>query len=298
MKVEEVKKIFLEKADLIDDREHSEDSKTKLQLWKEEKKIKVYPTDISYYYNVNGEKIIEGSCLRKQFYSFFEVPKTDPEGLEVKEIFELGNCVEHIIKKELIAADLLKEENTEVKVEIPFGDVVISGRIDAVLNDGTMIEIKSHKHHDYTKKLLNEGKMMEYHYPQAACYLAYKKISEPEKEHNLIMWYKNKNNLENNLIEVTLGDDGYLYVSGNKITKFNFSTAIDRIKEFSNYVKNEELPPRDYGYYDKNDKKRISILEHLGKINYYNKQNIEQGRKVLPFECQSCGYKTICLNTD
>lgn len=298
MKAEELKKIFLEKADLKDERVHSDDSKTKLQTWKEDGKIKVFPSDISYYYKVNEQKIVEGSCLRKQFYQFFEVPKTDPEPLEVKEIFELGLCVESIIKKELIAADLLKEENTEVKVEIPFGDVIISGRIDAVLNDGTLVEIKSHKHHDYTKKLLNEGKMMEYHYSQAACYLAYMKINEPDKEHKLIMWYKNKNNLENNLIEVELKDDGYLYVSGNKINKFNFATTMERIKDFAEYVKTEQLPPRDYGYYDKSDTKKINTLHSLGKINYYSLEDINKGKKVLPFDCQSCGYKTICLNTN
>ncbi|MGL5711159.1 MAG: PD-(D/E)XK nuclease family protein [Cetobacterium sp.] len=297
MRAEELKTIFSQKADLeFKEEEKESDSKTKLQVWKEDKKIKVYPTDISYFYISDGIKIIEGSCLRKQFYKFFEVPETDPVTLEIKETFELGKNIEAIVKNELINSGLLKEENTEVKVEITFGDVIISGRIDAILNDGTLIEIKSHKHHDFLEKKLMNNQMIEYHYSQAACYLAYKKINEPNKDHSLIMWYKNRNNLSNNLIEVELKDDGFLYVSGNRIDKFNFSTSIERIKEFAGYIHRKELPPRDYGYYDKKDTKKLKVLRDLGKLNYKNYSEIENGGKVLPFECISCNYKSICLN--
>lgn len=302
MNVEELSELWKKRTLNKNERDinYEENSKSRKDIFLETGKVKLFPTDISFFYEVNNIKIIEGSCLRKLYYQFFEVEPTDPISIEVQEIFEMGIRIEEIIKEELINLNLLKEENTEVEAKIEFGDIILSGRIDAILNDGTLIEIKSHKHHDFLANKLKKGEMIEYHYSQVACYLAIEKIKNPTVDPKLIIIYKNKNNEETNFIEVKLDNNGYLNVNGNKIEKFNFSSAVKRMKEFVYYLKNNELPPKDYGYYKDLPKNKLNVLANLKKINTWDLKELEQNKnsQACFFECKSCGYKSMCLNLD
>lgn len=304
----ELKEKF-EKRTLEEKKERKKDeagnylTKTKLEEFNETGKVKVYPSELSFYYYYNNQKIVEGSCLRAMYYKFFETPETDPASIEIEETFELGLKIEEIIKKELFSIGELEdlELSTEVETKIEIGDLIISGRMDAVLKDGTIIEIKSHKHHDFTAKKLAGGEMLEYHFSQAAIYLAYKLKEEPDKEPTLIMIYKNRNTLETNFIDVKMDFEGCLYVSGKKVEKYSLGSCIERAREFAMYVKTKQLPPKDYGYYKNLPKEKIDALSALGKINRSELLDLSTkgfSSQVKFFNCTSCAYKSICLNLD
>ena len=124
-----------------------QEKKTRKEIFEETGKILLYPTEMSYEIEKEGYLIPKGKCNRQVFFDFYEFQKTDPQTIKLLETYELGKAVEYMIKKELQLKEQAGIEDFEVEFKQEFNgsDVIVSGKKDVVLKDGTIIEIKSTK---------------------------------------------------------------------------------------------------------------------------------------------------------
>lgn len=78
-------------------------------------------------------------CLRKIYYSFKHSDEAEEFETRILRVFQNGNDVHERLAKYLEKAGVLEAE----EVELPKNDYKISGRVDAMLKDGTLVEFKS-----------------------------------------------------------------------------------------------------------------------------------------------------------
>lgn len=276
--------------------ELNNDKKDRLTIFRETGKIILYPTELSYEVNRKDFFLPKGKCNRQVFFNFFDFIKTDPQSINLLETYDLGKSVEWMIKKELRLIELASEENFEVEFRQEFegSDVIISGKKDVVLNDGTIIEIKSTKDSEAGLKMLAEAPYAV-HLPQLAMYLAERKLNGVENP-KLLVWYKGKINLTNVIKELTLNDDGFLFYDGKPIKDYNFVNTISRMKDLEAAIKEGVIPKRDFPIITPSN---AEALWNLGLITLPMKNKVQkENQECLMWECSECEYRTLCKAKD
>lgn len=295
MKNEIIKRISSLES-LYDGPTETETKKTRKEIFEETGKIMLYPTELSYYAEKNGFLIPKGECQRKVFFKFFEVPETDKQSLEFMETMDLGRAVEYMVKKELRLTGLATNEDFEVefKQEFENSDVILTGKKDVVLKDGTIIEIKSTKDSEAGVRMLKEGPF-PIHNAQVAAYMLEAKINE--KPSKLLVFYKGKINLTTIVKEMELLNDGTMTADGVLVKEFNATSMLKRMYELEDLIKAKKIPKRDYPLitYD-----NARTLYNFGVITKYNLEKIEKEPhlEIEQFNCTECPYKTLCRETE
>lgn len=273
-----------------------EPKKDRLTVFRETGKVIIYPTELSYELNRKDYFLPKAKCNRQVFFNFFNFEKTDPQSITLLETYDLGKSVEYMVKKELKLIGLAADENFEVEFRQEFegSDVIVSGKKDVVLNDGTIIEIKSTKDSEAGLKMLAVAPY-SVHLPQLAMYLAERKLNGVENP-KLLVWYKGKIMLSNTLKELTLSDEGFLYYEGVQIPDYNFVSTISRMKELETAIKEQTIPKRDYPIVTPGN---VETLWNLGVVTSPIKNKVQkENSECLMWECSECEYRSLCKAQD
>lgn len=295
MKEEILKKIAGLKS-LYTGPELDKDKKSRATVFNETGKIILYPTELSYEVTKNDFFLPKGKCNRQVFFNFYEFEKTDPQSITLLETYDLGKSVEYMIKKELKLIGLADEENFEVefKQEFQNSDVIVSGKKDVVLNDGTIIEIKSTKDSEAGLKMIAVAPF-SVHLPQLAMYLAERKLNGVE-DPTMLVWYKGKIMLTNTVKVLKLQDDGFLNYDGALIPNYNFTSTISRMKDLEQAIKEKQIPKRDYPLITPAN---AETLWSLGVITATHKSKVlKENKEALMWECSECEYRSLCKAKD
>lgn len=99
-----------------------------------------------------------GKCERAVWYSLKDAPETDPPGIDSLANFAVGHAVERVLteKFELLGIPVVRE----VRTEIPWGSVTLSGRADFLIVMEALnciVELKTTKYRAMRKLLSTEG---------------------------------------------------------------------------------------------------------------------------------------------
>jgi len=254
-------------------------------------KLIIYGTETSYRYMIGTSVFVEGACNRANYFKVMNVPKTNTIALKTMETFEFGHNMEAFTLGKIENAGLLK--GTDVEIEDVYDNYIIRGHIDAMIEfEGkeVIIEHKSYKDSYIGLKKIqgdrySKGSMMRYHIPQLVTYMNSKKCKG-------IMWYKGRLELEDNLFLCEL-KDGFFYINGEQEPSFHINSYYDRLEELTQYVKEEKTPPRDYGYYTK---EQAHLLFGCGEISKAQYERIMNNEPTLYFKCAGCSWKDLCFN--
>ncbi|MFW6120730.1 MAG: hypothetical protein ACOC80_07490 [Petrotogales bacterium] len=107
-----------------------------------------YVTDIS----LTTEHGIVGSCLRKQFYDWKEYKPTDLNPTRIL-YTEVGKILhKHLFKRVFERAGLKVEDELELENRIDILHYPVHGRIDQIINNSIMLEIKTTQGKGITNK--------------------------------------------------------------------------------------------------------------------------------------------------
>ena len=198
----------------------------------------------------NGEII--GKCLRCLFYQWNGVPESNPLPDRVKLLGEIGNFVEYKTRKELLAKklyslELNKKENRKFKVNI-VDDIIMSGEVDIIIgneNEHCGMEVKNYSNSTY--QILNKPK--DPHLLQTFLYAVYYKLAQPyfliKYCPSMISKYATKD-VYHRIDWIEINKEIYPVVNGGVYKEIKLSSIIRRFKEAKYYIKNKELPIRDY----------------------------------------------------
>ncbi len=171
--------------------------------------------------------------------------------------------------------------------------MIVSGKKDVVLKDGTIIEVKSTKDSEAGLRMLAEGPY-PVHYAQVGMYLAECKMNGIDA--NLLLWYKGKINLTDVIHELQLSDDGFLICNGKTLTKYNFESSLRRLFAIEKAIKEKVIPPRDFPIATPEN---VNDLYNLGIVTTTTKNKIERsGQAELLWECTECEYRSLCQASD
>lgn len=130
------------------------------------------------------------------------VPVTNPIEPETKVIFTAGKMIEEAVIK--LLGDEVKE--SQVRVEMEREGVQITGYIDAVLKDGTPMELKSY-YGDYQDKDLEAGNPKTSYLKQLAIYMDFLNVSK-----GYLVYF---NRGTGQMYQFTLNRDGDKYTCNN-----------------------------------------------------------------------------------
>ena len=273
----------------------TQEKKTRKEIFEETGKVLLYPTEMSYELEKEGYLIPKGKCNRQVFFDFYEFQKTDFQTIKLLETYELGKAVEYMVKKELQLTEQADFEDFEVEFKQEFNgsDIIVSGKKDVVLKDGTIIEIKSTKDSEAGLRMLAEGPY-PVHLAQIGMYLAECKMNGTDAK--LLLWYKGKVNLTDTIHELELSDEGFLICNGKQLSNYNFESSLRRAFALEKSIKEKVMPQRDFPIITPEN---TTDLYNLGLITTTVKNRIERsGQEELMWECSECEYRSICKATD
>ena len=210
---------------------------------------KFWPSEASV---LKSDGTLTGKCLRQLFYSWNNIPESNPLPDRVKLLGKIGNFVEYEARKELVAKNIYPKEinkkaNRKFKVNI-VDDIVLSGEIDIIADNKQEhcgIEVKNYSNSTY--QILNKPK--DPHLLQAFLYVVYYKPQQPffliKYCPSMVSKYATKD-VYHRIDWIEIDKEIYPVINGGICKDIKISSIIKRYKEAKYYIKNKELPIRDY----------------------------------------------------
>jgi hypothetical protein len=288
-----------------------------------------HPSSASTEYDKDGMHVVEGSCLREQYYRIANVESTSPS--EPDYIFSalMGDKVSELIV-ELIDTHGFRMGLQRLAVEHSFYDerINVSGRSDLIFWDHNSsevvgIEIKSVGMYKADQTLDNPDPS---HIMQSVLYLDYYKNFIPPNQKSPKAWYiwyvaRTENwNIKGKKhgspmtmlwdYKITLDSSGVPTVEGAYGSKvfpqYSVASIHARYNKLEGYVEKNEIPPRDYDLQYSEEK--LAALHKLNKLTRkMDKEKVEkwiakgapEGKLNLDlgdFACRLCSYKNECWN--
>lgn len=196
--------------------------------------------------------ILIGKCLRQLFYEWNHIPESNPIPDRVKLLGKIGNFVEYKTRKELVAKkiypkEINKKDNRKFKVNI-VDDIILSGEIDIIAaneQEHCGIEVKNYSNSTY--QILNKPK--DAHLLQTFLYVVYYKPQQPffliKYCPSMVSKYATKD-VYHRIDWIEIDKEIYPVINGGVYKDIKISSIIRRYKEAKYYIKNKELPIRDY----------------------------------------------------
>ena len=210
---------------------------------------KFYPSEAS---TQKEDGTIIGKCHRCLFYQWNKIPESNPLPDRVKLLGEIGNFVEYKTRKELLAKKLYslennKKENRKFKVNI-VDDIILSGEVDIIAgneDEHCGMEIKNYSNSTY--QILNKPK--DPHLLQTFLYVVYYKPQQPyfliKYCPSMISKYATKD-VYHRIDWIEIDKEIYPVINGGVCRDIKMSSIIRRYKEAKYYIKNKELPTKDF----------------------------------------------------
>jgi len=210
---------------------------------------KFYPSEASCLKN---DGTIIGKCLRCLFYQWNNIPESNPLPDRVKLLGEIGNFVEYKTRKELLAKKLYsqeanKKDKRKFKTNI-VDDIILSGEVDIIAendNEHCGMEVKNYSNSTY--QISNKPK--DAHLLQTFLYVVYYKPQQPyfliKYCPSMISKYATKE-VYHRIDWIEIDREIYPVINGGVYRDIKMSSIVRRYKEAKYYIKNKELPTRDF----------------------------------------------------
>lgn len=277
-------------------------------------KTAVHPSEASVEYYDNGFKVVEGKCMREAYYSALRLPKTDNlTSVHLMDTASVGKWDEQGVVERWKQMGIWVDNN----IKFYNKDLVLSGELDCIIRNpltgGYILqEIKSYYGY-YAEKLILGGKQPPrcgqpkvQQYLQASIY-NWEYLDRIEESR---MYYIDRGNGKR--CEFRIGceeqdgkhvcwheqifsDSWNYYQPGRTYMPFTVEDIYARIKKLIEYIRKNELPPRDFGtpwpadkieyFYSKGD---------LGKTKYEAWKKNPDKNPVDSYHCNYCFYRTKC----
>lgn len=201
---------------------------------------------------IKSDGTIIGKCLRCLFYQWNGLPESNPLPDRVKLLGKIGNFVEYETRKELVnkklySLDANKKENRKFKVNL-VDDIILSGEVDIIAENKEEhcgMEVKNYSNSTY--QLLNKPK--DPHLLQTFLYAVYYQPKQPyfliKYCPSMISKYATKD-VYHRIDWIEIDKEIYPVINGGVYREIKMSSIIRRYKEAKYYIKNKELPIKDF----------------------------------------------------
>ena len=274
-----------------------------------------YPSSASVEYkDDDGNRKVDGACLRQQFYSHCGVERTEPMTDEVKLKLEFGNWAhEMLVEMIKIQGSYLGDE---VRMFQP-GPPAVSGRADLFVEDprdGSPVgcEIKSVGGY-YGVKATIKGTKAQPPRPKPDHILQCMPYLDFYGKFGLTRWvllYFDRDSCAMAEYTIMLDDDGSAIVQGDDFVEthrhLNVKLIRDRWIQLQEFIEKGELPPRDYVLQWSN--KEILAKKANGELSKTDEKSVDSklksGKTDEPllskgdWRCAYCDWKTKCYSNN
>jgi hypothetical protein len=284
-----------------------------------------YPSDASII-REDGEKV--GSCLRQQYYRWNNCARTEESDPEIGLISVTGEAL-HSMMSSLIRNHPVETNLLLLREEQAFfdKDILLSGRIDMLLYDilsGEVVGCDVKTVGDYASSVsIDQPRLKDV--LQCAIYLDQYQKNSPKGEKMdswIILYLARAENWKlkkyphgsqfKYLWQFSISfdpEDRHVIIENQFSVKTHYNDITpekiySRYKELKTYIKDGELPPRDYehtyseerllGMY-KNGK--VKFKKDLTVIDKWINNGMIEGKLGLDmgdFECRYCSFKSLC----
>lgn len=277
----------------------------------------IYPSEASVKFTDNGFDRVEGKCLREAYYRIKEYKKTEPASIYLNDVASVGKW------DEIGLIERWKEMGLWVANNIKFYNIpyVLSGELDCVLREsGTDnligYEVKSYYGYAAEKQILGgkrpyfPGAPKYSHLLQASIYAW--EFKDKFSEYRI--YYLERGNGKR--CEFRVGTEvinGRNLIWYEQVPGYSFNGATDqriyypfavediysRIKLLGEYVRKEELPPKDYGIPWSADKVEYFYSKgELAKGKYTDWKKDPEKNPINDFQCSYCFYRSQCAKDE
>jgi len=269
-------------------------SKTRGTLWPSEASVE--------YTNPWGETEVLGKCARAVYYRIKGIEPTNPPDAKSQIIFLLGHQVEAAVTEAWKQMGIW--ENNSVRWEDK--DRNLSGEFDVILREGDQlygVECKSFYGYYANKQILGhwegrgrnkrfiKGRPKDEHLMQAALYCAHTRGTLA----GFKIFYVSRDATDMGEFDITVDDKGTIYIDGVAETRFTINDIYDRYANVNEYVKNDELPEKDFEY--KPSDERVEELAQRGVVSATALKNHQSKKQSYrDWHCSYCNYRDYCQN--
>ena len=260
-----------------------------------------YPSESSVTYtDHHGIRRVEGQCLRQSWYRITgKAPPTKHDAYS-EWIFALGRSVEDILTEQW------KQMGIWVANNVKFYDPErnISGEVDVVLTepDGTLyvVEVKSFYGYMATRDICGNKKIVgKPKTSQLLQALIYVDLGRRLGLYDYVkMVYYARDSASRNEFDIRLLEDGELLrptINGVIDYRFTMDDIYVRFEELDNYIKQDEIPPRDYDVvYDPDKVKQLYAVGDIGKTSFEKWKKSPSKNPIGDWQCKYCGFSKFC----
>jgi hypothetical protein len=273
----------------------------------------LYPSEASVKYDLDGEEVIEGGCLRASWYRVLGIPVPGPPNVSLGMKGNLGKW------DEIGTVNRWKEMGIWVDNAVKFfnKELIVSGELDAVLKDPTtgktiLVECKTFYGFPANKEICGgkqppvPGKPKMSHFLQSSIYAwDYRNILDECRLYYLErgdghrvefrVGFVAEGNKNRCYWEQIPGKYWSYYSPGKVIQPFCIEDIHERYRELGSFIKTKQLPPRSYPTYWPDDKIEWLYAHHkVNKTDYEAWKKNSVKHKIKSWQCSYCAYKEQC----
>lgn len=249
--------------------------------------------------NLWGEEVVEGTCLRAQYYRLTLDPLVVFEAQETRAM-DYGNAIHAHEVQRLSAARILVAE--EFPIVIPEHN--ISGRGDALIINphskttppeyvGVEIKTVGSPYGCITGARGSVPAPKTNHLLQVGVYLDWGK-----QKHNIHAWqlqYFSRADGQRAEYTITLTDDAEKKISvDGEVTAISVEDIYQRFRHLKGYLDSDEMPPRDYALMY--NQETLNKMADRQQLNKKERALVKSGKPVNKgdWQCRYCNYKKYC----
>jgi CRISPR/Cas system-associated exonuclease Cas4 (RecB family) len=283
----------------------------------------LYPSEASVEYVSNGTKVVKGKCIREAWYRIKGFNKTRPFSSTLQMKAEVGKLVEES------TVDRIKRMGLYVQNSIKFFNqkYVLSGELDLIYRNpvsGNLVgqEEKSYYGMYAEKEILGykgtignsktpakpaiNGRPKDQHILQSLLYAWDYREELPEYR----IYYHNRGDGKRCEFQIGFQEEGNLarcwykqirgpywvsYSPEKVILPYTIQDIHARLQKLIDYVKSNELPPRDYEETLRDDQvEKLRTLGLIRKGEYDKWAKNPQKYPIKPWICSYCSYAEHC----
>ncbi len=277
--------------DLIDDYLVKTKQQTIFESINEDFKYSVWPTEASIQFPTERP---HGTCLRKIWYRLNGFNQIPLDATIIRK-FTLGHLMEDQEIEWARESGILDSNGVKIKMPNPLvKNQIISGKYDFIINlkdKKVIIEYKTSSGWYFKNKVIKEGHIKLEHLLQIGLYLYF---LGDYLSHGYLS-YADRGNWERRDFRIDLYEER-LFVDGID-SNIKINMIFDRWKLLDDYIKKEEIPPRDFiPLFTPDDDEEVRKLVESGIINKNTYKKWLVGAVTLSdFHCNWCPYKHHCL---